>query len=212
MVKASAGLEGVLRIMLPMVSRLEQVEEGKALIARAHKEVVEEGYDVKDPLVGVMIEVPAAIYLTREIAGLVDFLAVGSNDLTQYMLAVDRNNPRVADLFEEFHPSMLIALREIAKACHAQDKPLGICGELAGTPEGAVLCIGMGYDVLSMNAANLPRVKWVIRRVSVYDCRRILARALRMRSSRDILNFVRRQLIKAGLERAVLHHQLPANA
>ena len=212
MVKASAGLEGVLRIMLPMVSRLEQVEEGKALIARAHREVVEEGYDVKDPLVGVMIEVPAAIYLTREIAGLVDFLAVGSNDLTQYMLAVDRNNPRVADLFEEFHPSMLIALREIAKACHAQDKPLGICGELAGTPEGAVLCIGMGYDVLSMNAANLPRVKWVIRRVSVYDCRRILARALRMRSSREILKFVRRQLIKAGLERAVLHHQLPANA
>ena len=211
MVKASAGLQGILRIMLPMVSRLEQVEEGKALIARAHREVVEEGYDVKQPLVGVMIEVPAAIYLTREIARTVDFLAVGSNDLTQYMLAVDRNNPRVADLFEEVHPSMLSALREIAKACHAEDKALGICGELAGTPEGAVLCVGMGYDVLSMNAANLPRVKWVIRRVSLRDCRRILARALRLRSSREILDFVRGQLIEAGLERAVLHHELPKN-
>ena len=212
MVKASAGLEGVLRIMLPMVSRLEQIEEGKSLIARAHREVVEEGYDVKVPLIGVMVEVPAAIYLTREIARSVDFLAVGSNDLTQYMLAVDRNNPRVADLFEEVHPAMLIALREIAKACHAEDKPLGICGELAGTPEGAVLCIGMGYDVLSMNAANLPRVKWVIRRVSLRDCRRILARALRLRSSREILDFVRGQLIEAGLERAVLHHKLPSSA
>ena len=211
MVKASTGLQGILRIMLPMVSRLEQIEEAKALIARAHREVVEEGFAVKAPEVGVMIEVPAAIYLTREIARAVDFLAVGSNDLTQYMLAVDRNNPRVADLFEEVHPSMLIALREIAKGCHAEGKPVGICGELAGTPEGAVLCVGMGYDVLSMNAANLPRVKWVIRSVSLRDCRRILARALRMRSSREILAFVRDQLVAAGLERAVPHHELPAS-
>ena len=212
MMKANAGLEGVLRIMLPMISRLEQIEEASALIRRAHREVVEEGFAVKAPLVGVMIEVPAAIYLTREIARAVDFLAVGSNDLTQYMLAVDRNNPRVADLFEEVHPAMLIALREIAKACHAEGKPVGICGELAGTPEGAVLCVGMGYDVLSMNAANLPRVKWVIRSVSLRDCRRILARSLRLRSSREILAFVRRQLVDAGLERAVPHHELPAEA
>ena len=210
MVKANSGLEGILRIMLPMVSRLEQIEEAKALIHRAHHEVVEEGYQVKPPLVGVMIEVPAAIYLAREIARQVDFLAVGSNDLTQYMLAVDRNNPRVADLFEEVHPAMLIALREIAKSCHAEGKPVGICGELAGTPEGAVLCVGMGYDVLSMNSANLTRVKWVIRSVSLRDCRRILARALKMRSSEEILKFVRAQLVLAGLERAVPRHQLPS--
>ena len=211
MVKANTGLEGVLRIMLPMVSRLEQIEEAKALIHRAHREVVEEGYNVKLPLIGVLIEVPATIYLAREIARRVDFLAVGSNDLTQYMLAVDRNNPRVADLFEELHPAMLTALREIAKSCHAEDKPVGICGELAGTPEGAVLCVGMGYDVLSMNSANLPRVKWVIRSVSLRDCRRILARALKMRSSKEILDFVRAQLVEIGLERAVPHHEVPSN-
>ena len=210
MLKANAGLECILRIMLPMVSRVQQIVEAAELIARAHREVIEEGFDVKPPMVGVMIEVPAAIYLTREIARMVDFLAVGSNDLTQYMLAVDRNNPRVADLFEEVHPSMLIALREIAKSCHAEGKPIGICGELAGTPEGAVLCVGMGYDVLSMNAANLPRVKWVIRSMSLRDCRRILARALRMRSSEEILTWVRDQLVEAGLERAVPHHQIPA--
>ena len=209
MLKANAGLEGVLRIMLPMVSRLEQIEDGKALIQRAHREVVEEGCDVKPPMIGVMVEVPAAIYLTREISRLVDFIAVGSNDLTQYMLAVDRNNPRVADLFEEVHPAMLMALREIAKGCHAEGRPIGICGELAGTPEGAVLCVGMGYDVLSMNAANLPRVKWVIRQMSLRDCRRILARALRLRSSKEILGFVRQQLVDNGLERAVPHHELP---
>ena len=210
MVKANAGLEGVLRIMLPMITRLEQVEDAKALIDRAHREVVEEGYDVKAPLVGVMIEVPAAIYLAGELADAVDFLAVGSNDLTQYMLAVDRNNPRVADLFEEVHPAMLSALREIATTCHARGKPVGICGELAGTPEGAVLCVGMGYDVLSMNAANLPRVKWVIRRMSLRRCRRILARARRLPSSKEIIAYVREQLIAAGLQRAVPEHELPS--
>lgn len=209
MIKANEGLEGVLRIMLPMVSRLEQVDDAKALIHRAYRELVEEGHVVKEPLVGVMIEVPGVIYMIREFARRVDFVAVGSNDLTQYMLAVDRNNARVADLFEEVHPSMLIALREIAKACHAEGKPVGICGELAGTPEGAVLCVGMGYDVLSMNAANLPRVKWVIRSVSLIDCRRILARALRMRSNSEILEFVRDQLVGAGLDRAVPHHEVP---
>ena len=209
MIKANEGLEGILRIMLPMVSRLEQVDDAKSLIHRAYREVVEEGHQVKEPMIGVMIEIPGTIYMIREFAREVDFLAVGSNDLTQYMLAVDRNNARVADLFEELHPSMLMALREVAKACHAEGKPVGICGELAGTPEGAVLCVGMGYDVLSMNSANLPRVKWVIRSVSLIDCRRILARALKMRSNSEILNFVRDQLVGAGLERAVPHHEVP---
>ena len=209
MIKANEGLEGILRIMLPMVSRLEQVDDAKSLIHRAYRELVEEGHQVKEPMIGVMIEIPGTIYMIREFARQVDFLAVGSNDLTQYMLAVDRNNARVADLFEEVHPSMLMALREVAKACHAEGKPVGICGELAGTPEGAVLCVGMGYDVLSMNSANLPRVKWVIRSVSLIDCRRILARALKMRSNSEILNFVRDQLVGAGLERAVPHHEVP---
>ena len=209
MIKANAGLEGILRIMLPMVSSLDEVAEARALIDRAYQEVEEEGFDVKPPLVGVMIEVPAAVYLTRDLARQLDFLAVGSNDLTQYMLAVDRNNSRVACLFQEMHPSVLIALREIAKSCHAEGKPVGICGELAGTPEGALLCVGMGYDVLSMNATNLPRVKLVIRSVSLRDCRRIVARVLRMRSTTEIVAFVRDQLVGIGLERLIPHHEVP---
>ena len=210
MVKANAGLEGILRIMLPMVSSLFEVREAVGLVRRAHREVVEEGYDVKMPQVGVMIEVPSAVYQARQIARMVDFLAVGSNDLTQYMLAVDRNNAHVAQLYREIHPAVLQAMREVAKAAHAEGKGIGICGELAGTPEGAVLCVGMGYDVLSMNATHLPKVKWVIRRMSLRDCRRILAKALRMVDAEDIGDLLRAELMDAGLSRVVPHHEVPA--
>jgi phosphotransferase system enzyme I (PtsP) len=209
MIKANAGLEGDLRIMLPFVTNLSEVHEAVALIDRAHREVIEEGYDVKKPMTGVMIEVPAAVYQARQIAKQVDFLAVGSNDLTQYMLAVDRNNPAVAGLYRESHPAVLRALREVAKAAHAEGKPVGICGELAGTPEGAVVCVGMGYDVLSMNATNLLKIKWVIRQVSLRDCRRIVSRVLRMLDADEIHNFIRTELINTGLNRAFPRHEVP---
>ena len=206
MIKANAGLEGILRIMLPMVSNLNELRTAKKLIFQAYREVRDEGIDVKRPDIGVMIEVPALIYQARQIAREVDFLAAGSNDLTQYMLAVSRNNPRVASLYQEFHPSVLRALREIAKAAHSENKGIGICGEMAGTVEGAVLCIGMGYDVLSMNATNLLKIKWVIRNITKTGCRRILARVLRMDDANEITAFIREQLTGIGLERALPHH------
>ncbi|MCZ6856137.1 MAG: phosphoenolpyruvate--protein phosphotransferase, partial [Gammaproteobacteria bacterium] len=206
MIKANAGLKCLLRIMLPMISNITEVEEAKLLVQRAYEEVIEEGVDVKQPMVGVMIEVPAAVYQARQLAKSVDFLAVGSNDLTQYMLAVDRNNPRVASLYQETHPAVLSALREVARAAHAEKKPIGICGELAGTPVGAVLLMAMGYDVLSMNATNLPKVKWVIRNVKRSDARRMLARVLRMDTAQEIQSYMHGQLIDAGLGRVVPSH------
>ena len=206
MIKANAGLEGLLRIMLPMISGLDEVEEAKTLVQRAFEEVREEGIDVKQPHVGVMVEVPSAVYQARALAKSVDFLAVGSNDLTQYMLAVDRNNPRVADLYKEVHPAVLVALREVARAAHMEEKPVGICGELAGTPIGAVLLMAMGYDVLSMNATNLPKVKWVIRNIKRSHARRLLARVLKMHHAGEIERFMRQELINAGLERVVPRH------
>ncbi len=206
MLKANAGLDGDLRIMLPMISSLSEVEEAKALVERAYVEVIEEGLVVRQPLVGVMVEVPAAVYQARQLARMVDFLAVGSNDLTQYMLAVDRNNPRVAELYKETHPAVLNALREVAKAAHAEDTYVGICGELAGTPQGAVLLMAMGYHVLSMNAANLPKVKWIVRNIKLSDARRMLARVLRMDTAEEIEDFMMRQLIDAGLGRVVPSH------
>jgi phosphotransferase system, enzyme I, PtsP len=203
MLKANAGLRGELRIMLPMISNIAEVEEAKALVHRAYIEVLEEGLEVKQPLIGVMIEVPAAVYQARALAQRVDFLTVGSNDLTQYMLAVDRNNPRVANLYQELHPAVLIALREVARAARQEQAMLGICGELAGSPFGAVLLMAMGYQVLSMNATNLPKVKWVLRNITQRDAQRMLTRALRLGTAEEVRSLMRAELKRAGLERVV---------
>jgi phosphotransferase system enzyme I (PtsP) len=203
MIKANAGLQGDLRIMLPMISSVGEVEEAKSLVHRAYIEVLEEGVQVKQPLVGVMVEVPAAVYQARQLARRVDFLAVGSNDLTQYMLAVDRNNPRVANLYQELHPAVLNALLEVSRAGHREQTYVGICGELAGSPMGAVLLMAMGYQVLSMNATNLPKVRWVIRNVKRSDARRMLVRVLKMNTAQEVQSYMRAQLIKAGLGRVV---------
>lgn len=203
MIKASAGLPNRLRIMLPMISSVTEVDDAKALVHRGYQEVLEEGLAVKMPELGVMIEVPSAVYQARQLARRVDFLAVGSNDLTQYMLAVDRNNPRVAGLYRDLHPAVLLALREVAKAGHAEGIGVGICGELAGTPAGAVLCLAMGFDVLSMNSTNLPKVKWVIRNISMMQARRWLATVLRMERAEEIEAFMREALGEAGLGRVM---------
>src|SRR5690606_25629262 len=143
MLKASEGLEN-LRIMLPMVSSCSELDDALYLIHRAYSEALEEGSRIKMPEVGVMIEVPAALYQIKAMADRVDFFSVGSNDLTQYLLAVDRNNPRVANLYQSFHPAVLNALKNIADQAHRYGKPVSICGELAGDPLGAVLLLAMG--------------------------------------------------------------------
>ena len=177
MLKASQGLNN-LRIMLPMISSVYEVEEALHLIHRAHSEVCDEGFAVPMPPVGVMIEVPAAVYQARELVQLVDFLSVGTNDLTQYLLAVDRNNPRVADIYHSLHPAVLQALMKIAMACRDAGKPMSVCGEMAGDPAAAVLLMAMGCDVLSMNATNLPKVKWLLRQIRLSDAKALLNEAL----------------------------------
>lgn len=206
MLKANAGLLGELRIMLPMISSLHELIAAKTLINQAYDEVIDEGVSVKRPQVGVMVEVPAAVYQARQLAKESDFIAVGSNDLTQYILAVDRNNARVAELYQDVHPAVITALREVARAAHAEGIGVGICGELAGTPIGAVLLMAMGYHVLSMNATHLPKVKWVIRNIKRSDARRMLARVLRMESTREIETFMYEQLRAQGLEKVLPHH------
>lgn len=204
MIKAGVGLEGPLRIMLPLITTMSEVEESMALIYRCFDEIVEEGLDVRRPLVGVMIEVPAAVYQAKLIAERTDFLAVGSNDLTQYMLAVDRNNPQVANLYQELHPSVLCALRDIALAARQVGKHVSICGELAGNPIGAVLLMAMGYDVLSMNSTNLTRVKWVIRNTPFDQAKMLLEAVLGMDTPDAVKKFMRDELVGAGLGRAVI--------
>lgn len=198
MLKASEGL-GNLRILLPMISNISEVEEALELIHRAHKELLEEGLKLELPPIGVMIEVPSAVYQARQLARRVDFLSVGSNDLTQYLLAVDRNNARVADLYHTYHPAVLMACAQVAEAAKAEGKQVSICGELAGESGAAILLLAMGYDSLSMNATNLPRVKSVIRFLSLPDAQQLLAQVLTMEDAKSIKQLIDQHLRQIGV-------------
>jgi phosphotransferase system enzyme I (PtsP) len=190
---------GNLRIMLPMVTSINEVIESIALIDRAVQELCEDGVSVTRPPIGVMIEVPAALYLTRVFAHHVDFISVGSNDLTQYLLAVDRNNPRVASLYSSYHPAVLQALKFIVKEAQKESVPVSICGEIAADPAGALLLMAMGYNYLSMNANNLPKVKSIIRNSHSVEVKEMLRRVLRLNDSEKILEEIKRSLIAMHL-------------
>ncbi|EHL29229.1 phosphoenolpyruvate--protein phosphotransferase [Legionella drancourtii] len=198
MMRASEELNN-LRIMLPMVTNLSEVEEATYLIEQAFAELLEEGCLIEKPKLGVMIEVPAAAYLAREIAKRVDFISVGSNDLTQYLLAVDRNNARVAALYDAMHPAMLRVLLKVVEGGHAAGVEVSICGEMASDPLAVILLIAMGFDTLSMNSASLPRVKWVIRNFAIANARKILAEVLEFEHPAEIRLHLEKALEAEGL-------------
>jgi phosphotransferase system enzyme I (PtsP) len=203
MMKANYGL-GNLAIMLPMISSITEVDEANRLINQAYYELTSELFcnenDVLErPKVGVMIEVPGIIFQLEDLADKVDFFSVGSNDLTQYLLAVDRNNSRVASLYDFYHPAVLRALYHIAEKSQHRDVPLSICGELANEPTGALLLIAMGYQNLSMSAHSLAKVKWVIRHVDYQQLKQILVRVLSFTNTSDVHSYMHEQLVKLGL-------------
>ncbi|OCH98989.1 phosphoenolpyruvate--protein phosphotransferase [Legionella jamestowniensis] len=198
MLRASEELNN-LRIMLPMVTTLSEVEEASFLIDQAFKELLEEGCLIEKPKIGVMIEVPAAVYLARELAKRVDFISVGSNDLTQYLLAVDRNNARVAGLYDSFHPAMLRTLMKVVEGGHAAGVEVSICGEMASDPLAVILLLAMGFDTLSMNSTSLPRVKWVIRNISLAHARKVLADVLEFEHPAEIRLYLQKALEDEGL-------------
>ena len=200
MLRASIGLEN-LQIMLPMISNVNEVNDALQLIKRAYRELLQEHLDVKFPPIGVMIELPAAVYQTRALAKLVDFISVGSNDLTQYLLAVDRNNPRVANLYSAFHPAVISALYHVVSEAQQEKKPVSICGEMAGDPGAAVLLMAMGFDILSMNSAALLKVKSVIRSVSLDVARDLLDQVMQMEDAQMIRSAVDLTLYNAGVDR-----------
>ena len=169
------------------------------LLKQAYQEVQEEDPAIIWPPVGVMVEVPSAVYQTRELAKRVDFLSVGSNDLIQYLLAVDRNNTRVANLYDGFHPAVLQALQQVVKDAHAENKKVSICGEMAGDPLAVILLLAMGFDALSMSSSALPTIKWVIRHFTLVKTREILQRVLAMDNPKEIREYLSLSLEEAGL-------------
>ena len=200
MMKASQGLDN-LQIMLPMISSMAQVDYAIHLIDRGYSELLEEGLNIHRPDIGVMIEVPAITYQMDALAKRVNFISVGTNDLIQYLLAVDRNNPRVANLFSVFHPPVLQVLNDIAKNADRVKLRYSVCGEMAGDPGAAILLMAMGYDVLSMNINALGRVKSVIRNVTIKQTKSLLEKVLQAEDSEEVKSLIDMELYNAGVER-----------
>ena len=162
MLRASLGYDN-LRILLPMISNLSELDRAIGLIRQAFEHIRRDDSEVQFPAIGAMIEIPSAVFQIESILERVDFVSVGTNDLVQYLLAIDRNNERVAKMFDPLHPAVLTALDRVASTARARGKPVTICGEAASDPALVILLIAMRVHSLSLSASDLPRVKWVIR-------------------------------------------------
>ncbi len=191
MLKASCRHQN-LSILLPMVSGVRELDAALELIDQAYQEVQSIDARVKRPEIGILVEVPAMIYLLPLVVNKIDFVSVGTNDLTQYLLAVDRNNARVADVYETTHPAVIMALKEIKETCEQLDLPVCICGELAGDPIGAVLMVGLGYTSLSMNTSNVAKVKYILRKSNSRELKRLASKALIQPYGQNIYTMMQR--------------------
>ena len=198
MLRASVGLNN-LTILLPMISTVTELDQALLLINQAQGELLEEGEPVVRPPVGIMIEVPSAVYQVSAMAKRVDFFSIGTNDLTQYLLAVDRNNTRVAGLYQTLHPAVLGAIKQVIDQAHVLGKPVSVCGEMAGDPAAVLALMGLGVNSLSMSASNLPRVKWVIRSFTQDEARDLLQQAWLLEEPRAIRELYNSVLEQGGL-------------
>lgn len=173
-----ASIYGDIRIMFPMVISVEELRAARALLGQCMEELSGEGIAYNEQIqTGIMIETPAAVWMADEFAELVDFFSIGTNDLTQYILAVDRGNPRISDKYDPFHPAVLRAIAHTIEAAHRHDTTVGMCGEFAGDERAAGILLGMGLDEFSVSAISAAKVKYRLRNVS-YEEMRSLAGAV----------------------------------
>ena len=185
-----------LQILLPMISGASELEDSLVLIHRVQKELEEElERNVTLPPVGAMIEVPSAVYQIEDICRLVDFVSIGTNDLTQYLLAVDRNNENVAEIYSSLHPAVLKAMQQIVKGAARSKTPVSVCGELAGDPMGVMALLGMKIETLSMSVGSLLKAKKVINSFSRSELESLLVKAVSLRDARQV-----RKLYADGLD------------
>jgi phosphotransferase system enzyme I (PtsP) len=199
MIRASVKANN-LEILLPMISGKAELVECLVLIRRVRDEIEEEaGHQILLPRIGAMIEVPSAVYQIEDICALSDFVSIGTNDLTQYLLAVDRNNENVADLFSSLHPAVLKAMVQIVEGAAISGTPVSVCGELAGDPLGVMALLGMGIDSLSMSVGSLLRAKKVIMSFSYEELAELLQQALTMSDSTLLRKMYAARLDERGL-------------
>jgi phosphotransferase system enzyme I (PtsP) len=195
-----ASVHGSVRLLLPMISSLEEVWRSKELLEETRRELRQEGiaFDEEMP-VGIMVEVPSAVLQAEELAREVDFLSLGTNDLIQYLLAVDRNNRKVAPLYEPLHPAVLRAIAATVRAAKKAGKSLGICGEMASDPVCALVLIGLGIEQLSMGSFYIPSIKRLVRSVEYATARDMVRKVLEMSSAQEIKGYLFGMMKKLGV-------------
>lgn len=199
MLRANAA-SGNLSILLPMITSIDEVDEARRLIDRAGREVEEVlGYELPKPRLGVMVEVPSMVFMLGHLASRVDFISVGTNDLTQYLLAVDRNNTRVASLYDSLHPAMLRTLQLIAAETERYGIDLCLCGEMAGDPMCVALLVGMGYRHLSMNGRSVARVKYLLRHITLEEVQLLAQRSLEAQLATEVRHQVASFMERRGM-------------
>jgi phosphoenolpyruvate-protein phosphotransferase (PTS system enzyme I) len=186
-----ASSHGRMRIMFPMISGVGELREAKAVIDEAKAELDREGqpYDTKVP-VGIMVEMPSAVMVADLLARECDFLSIGTNDLIQYSLAIDRGNEHVGYLYHPLHPAILRMIRYVVDAGHAAGVRVGLCGEMSGEPMFSLVLLGLGLDEMSMNATSIPVVKSVLRGSRLTDARELAEQALSLATAKDIEKLV----------------------
>ncbi|HWP46955.1 MAG TPA: phosphoenolpyruvate--protein phosphotransferase [Candidatus Limnocylindrales bacterium] len=192
-----ASQYGKLQIMYPMISGVDELKKANAILDEVKEELDQEGipYDKNIP-VGIMVEVPSAAIIADFLAKEVDFFSIGTNDLIQYCLAIDRENEKVAYLYEPYHPSILRLLAHIIKAGHEENIPVGMCGEMAGDPKYTVILLGLGLDSFSMNADSLLKVKRVIRSVTLSQAEKVAKEVLSFTTSNEIQQYLDEWMMK----------------
>lgn len=198
MLRASLNVDNM-SLLFPMITCVSELDAAILMLRHAHEELNEDGLQISFPRIGVMIEVPSAAFSIDALAQRVDFISIGSNDLTQYLLAVDRNNDRVAKLYDSLHPAVIWTVKHIVKQSHKLGKPVTVCGEMAGDPAGALLLMGMGIDCLSMSMGNLLKIKWVVRTINCVLARSLLSEALQMAEAEQVRRFLNTVLEEHGL-------------
>jgi len=182
-----ASVHGNLKILIPMISSFEEIVRVKKIIKEVKRELSSKGVKYKDKVpLGIMIEVPSAVLMANEFAREVDFFSIGTNDLIQYGLAIDRGNEHVSYLYNPFHPAILRLIESTAAAAKRAGIEVGLCGEMAGDPLAITLMIGMELDVLSMNSISIPRVKKILRSVTKGQSSRILKEALSLDTAEEV--------------------------
>ncbi len=190
-----AGVFGKVRIFFPMISGVAEIREVKALLEESKRELRDGSIPFDENIeIGIMIETPSAVIVADFLAREVDFFSVGTNDLIQYSLAIDRTNEHLSHLYEPLHPAVLRSLKIVADAAHAAGINVCICGEMAGEPTYLPILLGLGYEELSMNAVSIPKVKKVLRRCSRSEAEALAAQALKFTTADEVESYLQSQI------------------